>query len=112
MPRPRRMRARGLDTSPSPLGVRRAVPLRSHRIHRDLAPVAAPPLESHHAAGQRKQGIVAANADVLSGPVARAPLAHKHAAGRDRLARERLDAEPLRVAVTSVSRTAAALLMR
>src|SRR4051812_28287757 len=75
----------------------------------DLATAAS--AELHRAGLEREQGVVAATADVLAGVEVGAALADEDLAGLDDLAAEALDAEALRVGVTTVAGRARALLV-
>src|SRR5262245_55116331 len=72
----------------------------------------APALEPDVAVDLREQGVVVAATHVEAGLEASPALAHEDAAAGDELAAEALDAEHLRVRVTTVPGAADALLVR
>ena len=59
--------------------------------------------EGDRAVGQREQGVVRADADVVAGVPARAALTHDNIAGAGRLAAEQFDAEALALTVAAVA---------
>src|ERR1039457_3578428 len=63
-------------------------------------------VELHHARDLGEQGIVLAPSDVGARLQFGAPLAHDDAAARHQLAAEDLDAQPLRIRIAPVFRTA------
>src|SRR5687767_8477259 len=63
------------------------------------------------AGGQRKQGVILADADILARIIFGAALAHDDVAGEDRLAAELLHAKPLALGVAAVAGRAACFLM-
>src|SRR5439155_5940168 len=67
--------------------------------------------ERHCPRPRREDRVVAADARAVAGPEARAALAHDDLAAADRLAREDLDPEHLRVRVAAVAARAKSLLM-
>src|SRR5574341_797008 len=112
-----RARAAGAASSPWVLRLRarrrrRSSELRGRRQHAYLPPVAAASPELHPAVAEGEERVIAADADVGAWPDLGAALADEDAARGHPLARERLHAQTLALAVPAVAGRTHAFLVR